>query len=369
MLAVAITGVVLILWGDATVSAQGDTTAPAQVDSLAPAADTVGAVSGDTVSAEAAKGAREARQTIRQLTVAAYRLLPKLGVALAILLAAALLSRIIRALLRRALAVWQRAEATSALVGIAVWLLALGAALSVLAGDARALIGSVGLFGLALSWALQAPIESFTGWLLNSFRGYYRVGDRIAVGDVFGDVYRIDILTTTVWEAGGPDKAVAAAQPTGAMITFPNSEVLRSNITNYTYDFAWVWDEVAVGVANESDLAYAMRVTQETAARALGGAMAAPARDYEQLLQRAGLDGEIATEPQVYVSLTDSWTNLTVRYLAPARERRKWSTTLLLALQQELAKPEHAARVIPAYPVTKVELDSGATSDGSTAAS
>ena len=32
------------------------------------------------------------------------------------------------------------------------------------------------------SLPLQTPIESFTGWLLNSFRGYYRVGDRIEVG-------------------------------------------------------------------------------------------------------------------------------------------------------------------------------------------
>lgn len=55
----------------------------------------------------------------------------------------------------------------------------------------------------AASWALQTPIESFTGWLLNAFRAYYGVGDRVAVGDVFGDVFSIDILTTTVWEAGG----------------------------------------------------------------------------------------------------------------------------------------------------------------------
>jgi small-conductance mechanosensitive channel len=87
------------------------------------------------------------------------------------------------------------------------------ASLSVLAGDVRAVVGSVGLLGLAASWALQTPIESFTGWLLNSFRGYYRVGDRIAVGDVFGDVYRIDVLTTTVWEAGGPASPCRRRRP------------------------------------------------------------------------------------------------------------------------------------------------------------
>ena len=77
--------------------------------------------------------------------------------------------------------------------------------------------GRSGLVGLALSWALQTPIESFTGWLLNSFQGYYRVGDRIEVADVFGDVAEIDLLTTTVWELGGPQRTgfIHAEQPTG----------------------------------------------------------------------------------------------------------------------------------------------------------
>lgn len=359
LLAVAITGLALLVGGvsaepgeqpNASVATQTESgaTVPAESERPAPTASSEG---------EAVRGAREARQTVSELATEAYRILPKVGIALLVLIAAALFSRALRALLRRVLAVWERAEAASALSGVAVWLLALGVALSVLAGDARALVGSVGLFGLALSWALQAPIESFTGWLLNSFRGYYRVGDRIAVGEVFGDVYRIDFLTTTVWEAGGPDKAVTAAQPTGAMITFPNSEVLRSNVTNFTYDFAWVWDELATGVANESDLGYATRVVQETAARVVGAAMAEPAREYARLLERAKLHGDVAAEPQVYVSFTDSWTNLTVRYLVPARERRKWSSALALALQQELAKPEHRGRILPSYPVTRVELE------------
>lgn len=96
---------------------------------------------------------------------------------------------------------------------------------------------------------------------MNSFRRYSRVGDRIAVGDV----YRIDVLTTTVWEADGSGQSVVAARATGALITFPNWEVLRSNIVNYTRDFPYVWDEVTINVANESDLGYAARITAATA--------------------------------------------------------------------------------------------------------
>src|SRR5690606_20504185 len=124
----------------------------------------------------------EAEGTVRRLWYGFLSNLPKFLVAIFVLLLAGASVRIVRPILRRVLGQWERASAATAVLGIAIWLLAIGIAVSVLAGDVRALVGSLGLVGLALSWALQTPIESFTGWLLNSFQGYYRVGDRIAVG-------------------------------------------------------------------------------------------------------------------------------------------------------------------------------------------
>lgn len=311
----------------------------------------------DPVSA--GESVEQATGTLREFGSSVYSLAPKLIIALAILLIAGLLAWSIKAALRRLLGSWSRADGISALISVAIWLIAVGAALSVIAGDTTALIGSVGLFGLALSWALQAPIESFTGWLLNSLRGYYRIGDRIEVGDAFGDVYRIDILTTTVWEAGGAEKAVTAAQPTGALITFPNSELLRSNIINYTRDFPFVWDEVTIGVTDDSDLAYTSDVFDRIACDVVGKAMTQPATFYRGLLQQQGLDYDVAVEPQIYFSPADSWTSVTIRYLVPARERRKWSSALVLALSTEAAKPEHRGKYTIASPRTQIEVVGG----------
>jgi small-conductance mechanosensitive channel len=233
---------------------------------------------GVDAAADAGVALEQAGTTVRDLLLGFYAYLPKVALALIVLGIAWVVARVLRMLLRAALGQWERTDAVSAISAIGVYLAAGVVAMSILAGDARALLGSVGLIGLALSWALQTPIESFTGWFLNSLRGYYRVGDRIEVGDVFGDVYRIDVLTTTVWEAGGPGKAVAGAQPTGAMITFPNWEVLRSNVVNYSREFPYVWDEVTVGVANESDLAYTAKVFRDIAHDLLGAEMQGPAR-------------------------------------------------------------------------------------------
>ena len=309
----------------------------------------------------AAEGVDEAAGTLRELAYGFYAYLPRLLLVLLILGLAAIVAKLARAVLERSLRGWERTAALTAITRLVVFLVAAVAAVSILAGDVRAVVGSVGLLGLAASWALQTPIESFTGWLLNSFRGYYRVGDRIAVGDVFGDVYRIDILTTTVWEAGGTGKPVTAAQATGALITFPNWEVLRTNIVNYSRDFPYVWDEVTVGVANESDLGHCAEVLQATARRVLGDEMEPAARRYEQLLKREHLLFDVEEVPRVYFSTTDAWTNCTIRYVVPVRSRRKWSSDLLLEISRELARPEHRGRIISVYPRTEVVLRQGWT--------
>jgi small conductance mechanosensitive channel len=342
ILAVAITGLILLVWGDLPLGTAQD---PAEAPVALP-----DPVSDPSVALE------QATNTIRDLVLAMYGLMPKLVIALLLLVIAGGVAKAARVILERFLGHWERTAAIAALFRIGIFLAAIAAGLTVLAGDARALLGSIGLIGLALSWALQTPIESFTGWLLNSFRGYYRVGDRIEVGEVFGDVYKIDVLTTTVWEAGGPGKSVAGAQSTGAMITFPNWEVLRSNLVNFSRDFPFVWDEVTVNVANESDLRYAVDVFERTAKQVVGPLMIEPAQHYRLLLERAKLIFDVEEEPRVFLTQSDAWTNCTVRYLVPARARRRWSTQLLLALLEEAARPEHKGKIISAYPRTEVRL-------------
>lgn len=349
-LAVALTAMLLLLIGSA------DETVGQEPNGIQPASVPAEPAVGPSIKADPEASLEEATTTIRDLLSGFYGLLPKILIALLFLLAAWLLGRAFRAVTHRLLRKWERSEAIAALVRLVLFLVAIGAALSVIAGDARALVGSVGLAGLALSWALQTPIESFTGWVLNALRDYYRPGDRIAVGEVFGDVYRIDILTTTVWEAGGPGKHVTGAQPTGAFITFPNWEILRSNIVNYSRDFSYVWDEVTFAIANESDLAYTVKIFRRVAGEVIGPMMRKPAAEYQRLLERERLAFDVEAEPQVYLSLAEAWTNCTIRYLVPVRQRRRWSSELILVISTEMARPEHQDRIIGGYPRREVDL-------------
>jgi small-conductance mechanosensitive channel len=171
-------------------------------------------------------------------------------------------------------------------------------------------------------------------------------------------VYRIDFLTTTIWEIGAPYRQgfVQAEQPTGRLVTFPNNEVLTGTVVNLTKDFPYVWDEMSVAVANESDLRLALKVLQKIARDLLGNYMAEPSRQYAALLQKAGLEDFIHPEPQVFVSSNDSWTDLTIRYLVGARERRKWKSELTLLVTEELNKKEYSKTVIQVYPRQQLQF-------------
>ena len=363
VLAVAITSLLVFFVGESDAEAQPQEAPAAVVDTTAAseADDVVGTERAPELRADslARETTTRARQAFEDIWTVFVRGLPRLLVALLILAVAWLIVRFLRPLLRRALGQWERASAISALFGIGVWLIAVSLAVGVIAGDFRALLGSLGLVGLALSWALQTPIESFTGWLLNSFQGYYRVGDRIAVGDVFGDVYEIDFLTTTVWEYGGPDRppsSVQAEQATGRIITFPNNEVLTGSIVNYTRDFDFVWDELSVSIAPESDLRYAAGVAQRVAGELLRDYMAEPAARYRTILNRAGLPDGVPAEPTLYFSMTDWSINLTIRYLVGARERRKWKSELVARVTEAFGEEEHAGKILTVYPRQQLQL-------------
>jgi small-conductance mechanosensitive channel len=367
MLTVAVTSLILMLVGAPEDSA-ADTTAAsdesvAVIDdapsaSADPLAATKGKPAGDRARAVAKATEEQAERTFGDLGEGVVKNLPKLTIVSALLVAAWLLVRIARGVLRRTLADWPRANAATAMTGVSIWVATVAISVTILAGDVRAFVGSVGLLGLALSWALQTPIESFTGWLLNAFKGYYRIGDRVEVGEVYGDVHRIDVLTTTVWEIGSPFRPsfVHAEQPTGRIITFPNKEVLTGSVMNYTKDFPFVWDELSVAIANESDARYACDVIARVARELLGEEMAIPAREYEQILRRGRVDGGVADVPEVFVSLEESWINVSIRYLVDARKRRRWKTDLVLRISDELRREEHRGKIIGVTPRRQVQI-------------
>jgi small-conductance mechanosensitive channel len=181
---------------------------------------------------------------------------------------------------------------------------------------------SLGVVGFAVTFALQQPLFSLIGWLYIMVKRPYQVGDRVAIEGSKGDVVEVDFLVTTLWEINGD--LVSSNQPSGRIITLPNSVVLSSHVKNYTReDFPFVWNELSIQVAYETDLEYAQDLMREEADDFLGDEMAARIARYRERLSETPVELEVQDRPSVNVVQEESWVEFRLRYLVHPRRGQR----------------------------------------------
>ncbi|PKL64881.1 MAG: mechanosensitive ion channel protein MscS [Methanomicrobiales archaeon HGW-Methanomicrobiales-3] len=201
--------------------------------------------------------------------------------------------------------------------------------------DTSALIVSYGIIGAALAFALQDVFKNFVGGLLIILSGMFRVGDRIAIDNNFGDVMDIGVLNTTLMEIRG---WVSGDQPSGRLLTIPNSLVINHPLYNYTRDHSFVWDEISIPLTYDSD----WRRAKDLILGIVVGETAAMTVQADAEIERIGETYYLpkkVVEPSAYITLTDNWITLDIRYVADARTRRVLRSRLnelaLAAIEKE----------------------------------
>lgn len=211
---------------------------------------------------------------------------------------------------------------------------------SVLFAEWYTAVVSLGLISLILGFALQTPISSFIGWIYILARAPYRVGDRIEIGEVRGDVIDVSYLDTTVWEIGG--RHLSTDHPSGRVIKFPNTRVFSEPVFNYSWPlFPYVWNEIKVNVAYESDLEFVGTTMQRIAEQELGEVMMEKVRVFRDLLARTPVDHlEVRERPTVQFRVSENtWVEAIVRYLVEPKDsgrvRTRLTQNILAALNAE----------------------------------
>ena len=207
---------------------------------------------------------------------------------------------------------------------------------------------SLGVVGFAVTFALQQPLFSLIGWVYIMVNRPYQVGDRVAIEESNGDVVEVNVPVTTLWGING--ELVSSNQPSGRIITLPNSVVPSSHVVNYTREeFPYVWDELAIEVAYETDLEFAKTTMQAATDEYLGDEMAANIERYRERLAETPVELEVQDRPTVNVTQEASWVKLKVRYLV--HPRRGQRTKNRLYEERLEAFNEHPERV--KFPVSR----------------
>ena len=216
----------------------------------------------------------------------------------------------------------RRAYNTRNLLRLAFGFVGTVATLAVLTENWLGLLFSLGVIGFAITFALQQPLLSLIAWVYITVKQPYGVGDRVRIDDAKGDVIGVDFLVTTLWEING--ELVTTNQPSGRVVTVPNSVVLSSNVVNFGGGGSpYVWNEVGIQVAYETDLDFAREVMAEEASDLLGAEMAEGIAAYREALSETPVELEVNDGPTVNVTQGESWVELRVRYLTHPRRGQR----------------------------------------------
>jgi small-conductance mechanosensitive channel len=204
----------------------------------------------------------------------------------------------------------------------------------------------LGLASAGLAISLRDPLVSVAGWLFILLRRPYVIGDRIQVGETFGDVVDIRMFQTYLLECGN---WVDGDQATGRIVMVPNTVVFTTSIANYTHGFAYIWDEVTVRLTFESDWKRAKELLTTIAEE-----QTLPScEDAERQIREAASEHLIFFKkltPIVYTSVKEWGIQLTVRYLTPVRQRRGSSQRVWEATLEAFAQ---VPDISFAYPTTR----------------
>ncbi|PYY15318.1 MAG: hypothetical protein DMG61_07345 [Acidobacteria bacterium] len=122
-----------------------------------------------------------------------------------------------------------------------------------LATEIGSLATFAGLITAGIAVALQNVILAVAGYFFLIGRYGVRVGDRVQISGVTGDVLDIGLVRIHLMEMGGSGNYI---QPTGRVVVFSNSIVFQPTASFYKQipGTNFVWHEVSLTLASESDI-------------------------------------------------------------------------------------------------------------------
>ncbi len=211
-------------------------------------------------------------------------------------------------------------QVTSLLVAIIVILMLI----SIWFDDPNRLATVLGLVTAGIAVAMQRVITSIAGYFLILRGKVFNVGDRIVIGGVRGDVVDLSFIQTTVMEMGeargeqsdSPSAWVRSRQYTGRLVTVSNAVIFDQPVYNYTREFPFIFEEMMVPIAYDSDWKKAEEIILAAAEKHAVKYTDMEKDAIQELKRRYFLDDE-KPGPRGYWRLTANWIAMSLRFVVP----------------------------------------------------
>lgn len=193
---------------------------------------------------------------------------------------------------------------------------------------------TVAFISMILGWSLQRPVTGVAAWLMVMIKKPFRIGDRVIIMGVRGDVLDISPTHILLGEVGG---TIGGEESSNRGILIPNAVLFDQMVINYavSQESKYILDEVPVRVSYESDYKLAEQILIDAA-----GAVT------------ADIIRETGKEPAVRSEFFDSGVLMRLRYQAVAADRQRISSDIVGKIVEVFGNSDSLGF---AYPHTAIE--------------
>jgi small-conductance mechanosensitive channel len=195
---------------------------------------------------------------------------------------------------------------------IALWSLVVVIVGFAFASELGSIVTFAGLITAGLAVAMQSVLVSIVGYFFLIGKYGIRIGDRVQIGEVTGEVIELGLVRMYLMELGGR----GMFGPTGRVVAFANSIVFQvsSGLFKQIHGVNFVWREIVLNLPAGIDFA--------AAKEKLVAAMAASFKDYREEIVRQTREIQRATstssggdaQPRVQLSFTTTGVEAHIRY-------------------------------------------------------
>ncbi len=176
----------------------------------------------------------------------------------------------------------------------------------------------LGLIGAGLAIAFKDYLSNIAGWLYISLKQPFKLGHRVQIGNLTGDIIDIGLVQISLLEIGN---FANSEQPTGRISFLPNSKVFTEPVSNYDLSFPYIWHEIEVIVTFESNWRKARSIID---GKIKNNSLVYDAHSLRRFRKQSKnfLLPDMNLDPKMFTSVADHGVRLSARFVCKPRNRR-----------------------------------------------
>lgn len=209
----------------------------------------------------------------------------------------------------------------------------------------------VGLFSAALAIVMKDVILNIAGWIYIIFKSPFRVGDRVEIDGVAGDIIDIQLFSFTIMEIRN---WVLGDKYTARVIYMPNVTIFNKPLSNFNKEIPFIWNELTIAVPFNSN----WKKSKEIIKKATNNYSSGILPEVESSLKGASRVfalNHTEIEPKIYTKIDSSSANITfiIRYMCPYKSKRGSAEKIYEDILNEFSRHED---IQFSYPINIIQL-------------